>query len=141
MHIKFKKLADNARLPSRNHETDTGYDIYAVESKVIWAGDSDIVDVGLQVAYIEPGFWFRIEPRSGLGFKHGIQPHLGVIDQAYRGYLSVKLYNFSKLAHNVKAGDRIAQIVIYPVVNADMEFTDTIEETKRSDAGLGSSGR
>lgn len=139
--IKFLKLHPDAKLPSRAHETDTGSDIYAIETKVIHAHESEEVETGLQVAYIEPGYWFRIEPRSGLGFKYGLQPHLGVIDQGYRGHLSVKLYNFSKLSYKIKEGERIAQISVYPLIQPTMEWTEEVENTERGEKRLGSTGK
>lgn len=144
MVIKFLKTHDLAQLPKANHSEpltgDTGYDLYAVEDTIIPACNSAVVEVGLTVGYIDPGYWFRIEPRSGLGFKHSIQPHLGVIDNGYRGDLGVKLYNLCGHDHEVKAGDRIAQMVVYQLLQPTMEWTDTIEETDRGDDGFGSSG-
>jgi dUTP pyrophosphatase len=138
--VKFKQLHPKAILPFSAHNTDTGHDITSVEETIIPAKSSGIVKVGLQVAYIEPGYWFRIEPRSGLGFKHGIQPHLGVIDQNYTGSLDVKLYNFSDKDYTVNPGDRIAQIAFYPLVKPIISWTDEINSTDRGAKGLGSSG-
>jgi dUTP pyrophosphatase len=98
------------------------------------------VDVGLSLAYITPGYWFRIEGRSGLGFKNSIQPHLGVIDNGYRGDLAVKLYNFHETKDlNVQPGDRIAQIVVYPLIQPEFKFADDVSESTRGDKGFGSS--
>jgi len=138
--IRFKKLHDLAKLPTKNHPEDTGYDLYSVEDKIIPARSSAVVDIGLQVAYISPGYWFQISPRSGLGFKSGLQPHLGVIDEIYRGICTVKLYNFSDIDYEVKVGDRIAQAVIH--YNIDMEVKwGEVEQTQRGEKRLGSSGR
>ena len=73
--VKFKKTNENAVIPLKNHEDDTGMDVTAVESKVIPARKSAVVDVGLEFAFISPKFWIKVEGRSGLGFKHGILPH------------------------------------------------------------------
>ena len=99
------------------------------------------VPVGLTLAYIEKGFWFRIEPRSGLGFKHDIQPHLGIIDNGYRGDLGVKLYNFGNEPYFVKKGDRIAQFVVYPLIQPQCDWADEIVQSDRGTDGLGSSGK
>ena len=89
-----------------------------------------------------PGYWMRIEPRSGLGFKKSLQPHLGVIDNGYRGDLAVKIYNFHPLNHAViKKGDKIAQLVIYPLIQSTFTFSDTITDTSRGDKGFGSSDK
>lgn len=120
---------------------DTGYDIFCVEDKKIPSREAAIVSSGIDVAYITPGYWFRIEPRSGMGFKGGIQPHLGVIDNPYRGNLGVKLYNFSDDDYFVAKGDRIAQMVIYPVIEAKLSWSDEKFETARNENGTGSSGK
>ena len=142
--IKIKKTHPEAKLPAANNKEpgtgDTGFDLVSVESKVIPPMGSQVVPVGLTVADISPGYWFRIEPRSGLGFKHNIQPHLGVIDNGYRGDLGVKLYNFSTdKEYRVKPGDKIAQLVVYPLLQPIFEFTDEITDTARGDKGFGSS--
>ena len=142
--VKFKKTHDDSVLPmANNNETatgDSGYDLVSVEDVWISRNSSAVVPVGLTVADITPGYWFRIEPRSGLGFKHNIQPHLGVIDNGYRGDLSVKLYNFSSdNDYHVKKGDKIAQIVVYPMIQPEMSFVDEVTETSRGANGFGSS--
>ena len=142
--LKFKKTHDAAVLPKANNDKpyfgDTGYDLTAVESAWIRPGTSKVVEVGLTLADITPGYWFRIEPRSGLGFKNSIQPHLGVIDNGYRGDLGVKLYNFHEFTDlQVKAGDKIAQIVVYPLIQPECEWSEEVTETDRGDKGFGSS--
>ena len=87
MIVRFKKTSESAVIPSKNHDSDTGLDVTSVEDKVIPARGSAVVDVGLKFAYIDFGFWVKVEGRSGLGFKHGIIPHPGIIDQGYRGCL------------------------------------------------------
>lgn len=144
VYVKFKKTHEDAVLPKANNTDlatgDSGYDLFSVEDVCLTRGRSGIIPVGLTVADITPGYWFRIEPRSGLGFKHSIQPHLGVIDNGYRGDLAVKLYNFSQEHdYQVKKGDKIAQIVFYPVIQPVMAFSEEITETSRGENGFGSS--
>lgn len=143
MIIKLKKTHEDAVLPSANNKEpgtgDTGFDLVAVEDATIQNYDSATVPVGLTLADITPGYWIRIEPRSGLGFKHNIQPHLGVIDNGYRGDLAVKLYNFGEKTHTVKKGDKIAQLVVYPLLQPVFEFTEDVTTTSRGDKGFGSS--
>ena len=142
--VKFIKTHPDARLPKANNDEigtgDSGYDLAAVESVLIPANGSKVVPVGLTLAFIEEGFWFRIEPRSGLGFKHSLQPHLGVIDNGYRGDLGVKLYNFSNIDVHLSKGDRIAQFVVYPLIHPQCEWAGEIIDSKRGDSGFGSSG-
>lgn len=145
--IKLKKTHPDAVLPCANNKDiatgDTGYDLVAVEDVFIPKLSSNVVPVGLTLADITPGYWIRIEPRSGLGFKSSIQPHLGVIDNGYRGDLGVKLYNFSTSDDSdglqVKKGDKIAQLVVYPLIQPTFSFSDEITETNRGDKGFGSS--
>ena len=143
--IKVKKTHADAVLPVANNSNpgtgDSGYDLVAVEDKFIPAGESAVVEVGLTLADITPGYWLRIEPRSGLGFKHSIQPHLGVIDNGYRGDLGVKLYNFSNSGdgYHVSKGDKIAQLVVYRLLQPKFAFSDDVTETDRGDKGFGSS--
>jgi deoxyuridine 5'-triphosphate nucleotidohydrolase len=141
IQIKFVKTHPDAILPQSAYDTDSGYDIYAVENKIIYPGDSAVVPVGLTVAYITPGYWFRIEARSGLGFKHSIQPHFGIVDNFYRGDLSIKLYNNGNMQYTVQSGDRIAQLVVYKLIKPEISWADEVEQTSRGDNKLGSTGR
>jgi len=140
MELRFEKTNDSAVLPSKNHDNDTGLDVTSVEDTVIPAKGSAVVDVGLNFSYIEPDYWVKIEGRSGLGFKHGILPHPGIIDEGYRGNAGVKLYNLTDKDYEVKAGDRIAQFVVYanhPVVVSEGKVVDS----DRGEKGFGSSGK
>ena len=143
IQVKFKKTHDDAVLPAANNKEpgtgDTGYDLTAVEDMTIQVKSDAVVPVGLTLAFITPGYWLRIEPRSGLGFKHGVQPHLGVIDNGYRGDLAVKLYNFGQEIVKIKKGDRIAQLVVYELLQPSVEFTENIDQSARGENGFGSS--
>jgi|ETNvirnome_2_130_1030620.scaffolds.fasta_scaffold03661_3 deoxyuridine 5'-triphosphate nucleotidohydrolase len=140
IELKVMKTHPKAKLPKRAHSSDSGYDIYSVEDAVVPARGSVVVPVGLQLSYITPGYWFRVEPRSGLGFKRNIQPHLGIIDNGYRGDLGIKLYNFSDANVTLTEGSRIAQLVLYPHITATISEADKIDATERGEAGFGSTG-
>jgi len=120
---------------------DSGYDIFACEDVIIPKKDKKIVPTGIQVGYISPGYWFKIESRSGLSFKYGILAHPGIIDNGYRGDLGVTLYNHSSSDYQILTGDKIAQLVIYPVIDADVSWTNEVIMTPRNDRGIGSSGK
>lgn len=145
IQIKFLKTDTNARLPTRNNSDsltgDSGYDIYAAEDSIVPPKSSEIIPTGITVAYVTPGYWFRIEGRSGLGFKHSISPHNGIIDNSYRGDLGVKLYNNGIQPYYVKAGDRIAQFIVYKLYDTEISWAEQIQETNRGDKGFGSSGK
>jgi len=143
MEIKFLKTHEDAVLPKSNHSDlltgDTGYDLTSVEAVVIPAKGSSVVPIGIKVGYITPGYWFKIEGRSGLGFKHSIQPHFGIIDNPYRGDCAVKLYNLSDVDYEIKKGDRIAQMVVYQLIQPSINWIEEVEETERGEKGFGSS--
>jgi dUTP pyrophosphatase len=143
--IKFVKTHENARLPQRNNNEplvgDTGYDIYAVEDVNIRPHSTITVPIGLDIGYIEKGYWIRIESRSGLFFKYGITAFPGVIDCSYRGKLGAALINNTHTPYMVRAGDRIAQLVVYKLLEPIIEWSETKDETSRGDKGFGSSGR
>jgi len=139
--MTFVKTHKSAKLPERAHASDSGYDLTSVEEMTIPAKGSAVVPVGLTLGYLEPGWWFRIEPRSGLGFKKSIQPHLGIIDNGYRGDLGVKLYNFSGSDWVLPTGSKVAQLVLYPHITADIEWADEVTGADRGDAGFGSTDK
>jgi dUTP pyrophosphatase len=141
--IEFpKELDENGDMTDKLLGTgDTGYDIFSVEDKTIPAKGSATVYTGVDLAYISPGFWFLVAPRSGLGFKNGLQPHLGTIDNPYRGDMGIKLYNFSDEDYHASKGDRIAQLIFFPVVEPNISWSDIKYETERNEDGLGSSGK
>ena len=140
IELKVVKTHPDAKLPHRAHDSDSGYDVYSVEEAIVPGRGSVVVPIGLTLAYITPGYWFRVEPRSGLGFKHHIQPHLGIIDNGYRGDLGIKLYNFSDTNITLNKGSRIAQLVLYPHITATIWETNKIDDTERGESGFGSTG-
>ena len=139
VNVVFEKIHEDAQLPTKNHANDTGMDVSCVEEKIIPARGSAVVDVGLKFAEIPQGYWIRVEGRSGLGFKHGIIPHPGIIDNGYRGNAGIKLYNQTDVDYLVKKGDRIAQFVLYPLIPSETQWGQA-SSTERGEKGFGSSG-
>jgi dUTP pyrophosphatase len=142
--INFVKTHSDAVLPKYNHNDpytgDSGLDVTAVEDVVIPAKGWVTVPVGLKLAYVTPGYWFRVEGRSGMGFKKHVFPHFGIIDNPYRGDMGVKLYNFSDVNVEIKKGDKVAQLIVYPLIQANVTWADTVVESARGEKGFGSSG-
>jgi dUTP pyrophosphatase len=101
-----------------------------------------IVPTGLRVE-IPLGFEMQIRPRSGLALKHGISlPNTpGTIDSDYRGPLGVALINFGPTDYVIRHGDRIAQMIVAPVVQARFEVVEALSDTARGEGGFGSTGR
>lgn len=145
VEVRFVKTHPDAILPTKAHDTDSCWDIYACEDATIYG--EGVVPVGLTVAYITPGFSFAIKPRSGLGFKQSIQPHLGEIDNSYRGDLATKIYKLNDNCYTckgkveIKKGDRIAQFKIEKVWPSNVGWLNEVIPTDRGDKGFGSSGR
>lgn len=134
------KLLDGAISPTRSHKDDAGLDLYARFDAVIYPGEGECFDTGVCIE-LSPGTFGKIESRSGLNAKHGIVSCGVVIDQGYTGSIVVKLYNLSDRRYYIKAGDRIAQLIIQPYVYVDLEVVDELTDTDRGKAGIGSTGR
>ena len=105
-------------------------------------GSRALVPTGLRVA-IPAGYEIQVRPRSGLALKHGITlaNSPGTIDNDYRGPLGVILVNLSDTAFTLKHGDRIAQLVVAPVVQAAFQLSESLDDTVRGMGGFGSTGR
>lgn len=143
--LKFLKTHPDAVLPERKHSDplfgDSGYDVTAVEDVVVPARSAAVAPVGLVLADVPAKTWIRIESRSGLQFKHSISAFGGIIDNPYRGSLDIRLVNNSDKDYQVKKGDRIAQLVCYPLVSPPTQWAENITETDRGANGFGSTGR
>lgn len=134
------KLDPGAKMPTRAHPTDAGLDLYAKETVVFWSGRGTAVDTGVHIAF-DPGTYGKIESKSGLNVKHGLVSCGGVIDEGYTGSIVVKLYNLGETSVTIKAGEKIAQLVVMPYLTPPMELVDDLDETERGDAGFGSTGK
>jgi len=136
--------AEGIPLPSRATSGSAGYDLCAAvqQDLVLAPGDRVLVPTGYQFA-IPPGYEGQIRPRSGLVLSHGILvPNApGTIDSDYRGELMVILLNAGEKSYSIRRGDRIAQLVIAPVVNVEFSECDQLEATDRGERGFGHSGR
>ena len=133
------KLDEGAIMPTRAHEADAGFDIYAKEAQIVSAKESAVFDTGVHIA-IPSGYAGMLKSKSGLNVKHGITSE-GVIDAEYTGSICVKLYNNSGFDYKVEAGDKITQLVIIPIETPALVCVDDLSETDRGDNGFGSSGR
>lgn len=143
MQLPVAKLKEGAVLPTRAHEGDAGLDLYAHEAAHIGPGERWSVGTGLAVE-IPPGHAGLVLPRSGIAREHGISlvNSPGLIDAGYRGELRVLLLNTDPAeTFRVAAGDRIAQLVITPVVLAEPVEAPGLAESARGGGGFGSSGR
>lgn len=132
-------LDKGAKMPTRGHPWDAGLDLYAMEDGYIRANQRRTFDTGVHVE-IPEGYYGEIRSRSGLMVNHGITTD-GTIDSHYNGPIKVCLFNHGGSKYEVKAGDKIAQLVIVPCVMPHLELVDSLDETDRGDGGFGSTGR
>lgn len=143
MKLPIARLNDEALLPSRAHEGDAGLDLHACEAAHIGPGERWSVGTGIAVE-IPDGHAGLVLPRSGLAKRRGITlvNSPGLIDSGYRGEIRVLLLNTDPAeVFRVAVGDRIAQLVISPVVLAEPVEAEALGDSVRGDGGFGSSGR
>ncbi len=143
--VKIRQLPGNEdlSLPTYMSQGASGMDLYAaVENEVaLKPGEIRLIPTGIQVA-IPVGFEGQIRPRSGLALKHGLSivNSPGTVDSDYRGTVGVILINQREKSFSIKRGDRIAQLVISPVVQAELEPVEELENTSRNQGGFGHTG-
>ena len=142
-NINVKKLDERAILPTYGSAHSAGADLYACldEAVTIPPGEAVLIHTGLAME-IPEGYAGLIYARSGLATKKGLAPtnKVGVVDPDYRGEIMVSLFNHSKEERIVEHGERIAQLVIAPFIQASWNVVDELEETVRGAGGFGSTG-
>lgn len=140
LEVKIKKIFDDAKCPTKTHESDAGWDLYSVENCLINSGCRAIIRTGISMA-IPDGYAGLIWPRSGLSVKKGVDVLAGVIDATYRGEIMVCLLNTDKdFDVRISKGDRIAQILFQPIQDVIMTKVNDLDQTDRNEGGFGSSG-
>ena len=144
MKIQIKKLRENAVLPEHGSVHAAGYDLRAAIDESVTIAPHATVKIGTGLSIAIPDGWFgAVFARSGLSSREGLRPAncVGVCDSDYRGEYIVALHNDSEEPRQVMPGDRIAQLVILPFLEAEFEETDQLSETVRGEGGFGSTGR
>lgn len=145
MNVLFKKLphAEDLPLPSYESEYAAGMDIRAAldEPVELEPGSRKLIPTGLKMA-LPKGYEAQIRPRSGLAYRNGITMlnTPGTIDADYRGEVKVLAVNLGDDSFTIEHGDRVAQMVIAPVTQAEVKEVDDLSETERGDGGFGSTG-
>jgi len=168
--VGFKRLNDNAIIPTKAYPTDSGFDLYASKDVIIEPGETVIVPTGIAIE-LPPGYEAQVRPRSGITAKTKLRVQIGTIDQDYRGEIGVivdnirerhpkqdfggtdrvilingvkplmKGYNVEKGTYFIRKGDRIAQIVIQPIPTVEAyEVEGDLKTTERGESGFGSTG-
>ena len=144
LRIDIKKLNPNAVIPKQAHAYDAGVDLHACIDTPLTIMPHHTAKVGTGLAMAIPtGFAGLIYARSGLATKMGLRPAncVGVVDAGYRGEFIVALHNDTDSPQTIAPSERIAQLVISPVMGAWFNEVDELEETERGEGGFGSSGR
>lgn len=145
MELKIKKLREKAILPTRGTKGSAGADLYACieESVTINPGDLKLIPTGVAIALPDSSAVAYLYARSGLGVKHGIclANGVGVIDSDYRGEIMVGLCNVSGEPYIIEPNERIAQMVISPVIIPELVEVEKLDETDRGEGGFGSTGK
>lgn len=140
-----QRLGSEWPLPAHATPGAAGMDLRACidESLTLAPGESRLVSSGIAIHLDDPGYAALVLPRSGLGAKHGIVLGnlVGLIDSDYQGPVMVSLWNRSAVPFSIQPGDRIAQLVVVPVLQVEVEIVDSFTPTERGTGGFGHTGR
>lgn len=158
INVKIKRLSETAQLPTKAHDSDAAFDLYAdiqetyipfgktfeESEKGIKVMPGQTVKVSSGVAMeIPEWYWGAVYARSGLATKQGLRPAncVGVIDSHYRGPIIVAIHNDSNNVQIIHHGDRIAQFMLAPVIETKFEEVSELSDSDRGEGGFGSSGK
>jgi len=139
------RIGRDIPLPAYATEGSAGLDLRACldEALTLEPGQTELIPTGLAIHIEDPSLCAMILPRSGLGHKHGIVLGnlVGLIDSDYQGQLFVSCWNRGQTTFTIEPGERIAQMVLVPVIQAEFEIVDEFSDSDRGAGGFGSSGR
>ena len=139
MKTILKAVLDaGAYLPERAHEDDAGLDLFTPENFTVPSHGTAAIDIGVHIE-IPRGYVGLVKSKSGLYHKHDITVD-GTIDAGYTGSIRIKLCNAGSFPYSFKRGDKIAQLVILPIITPSLEVVNSLERTARGDGGFGSTG-
>lgn len=142
--LKIERLAHNRFVPEYKTEGAAGMDLYAAIEKPITLKPLEraLVPTGLKIE-LEHGYEAQIRPRSGLSIKHGITliNCVGTIDEDYRGEVCIPVVNLSNETYTIEPDERVAQMIIARVEQAEIEVTTELSQTVRGAGGFGSTGK
>lgn len=138
MELKVKRLTPAAKLPSYGHPGDAGLDLFAAERYQLKKGEIRAVGTGVKMA-IPPGHVGLVWDKSGISLK-GVHRLAGVVDAGYRGEVRVVMINLGEAPFEIEPGMKIAQMLIQPVLEAEVRETGDLDDTSRGEGGFGSTG-
>ena len=133
-------LDTDAFKPIRAHAGDAGLDLMTPRDVYIESRGSAVIDTGVHIE-LPPMTVGEIKSKSGLNFKHGLTVPTGTVDYGYTGSIKVKVYNHSNQPYTFKRGDKIAQLVVCPILLPELEVVDKLNDSDSGDNGFGSTGR
>jgi dUTP pyrophosphatase len=140
MKLSIKRLSPDAVLPKYQTSGSAGFDLHAVDNYVLMPGETILIGTGLAFEF-EQGYELQIRPRSGLSSKSKLRVLLGTIDSDYRGEVKVIIENIGHMVSIIDKGDRVAQAVLAPIVQAEIVEVEELGETERGSGGFGHSGK
>ncbi|MCL1478170.1 dUTP diphosphatase [Marinobacter sp. M3C] len=145
IRVLDERIGQSIAFPAYATDGSAGLDLRACLSQplVLDPGDTQLIGTGLAIHIADPALAALILPRSGLGHKHGIVLGnlVGLIDSDYQGELMVSCWNRGQTRFTVEPGERLAQLVLVPVVQAEFEVVDEFDSSHRGTGGFGSTGR
>ncbi|MCP4322755.1 MAG: dUTP diphosphatase [Psychromonas sp.] len=145
LKILDARIGKEFPLPEHATSGSAGMDLRACidQPMIIQPGETQLIPTGIAIHIADPSLAATILPRSGLGHKHGIVLGnlVGLIDSDYQGPLMVSCWNRSDTAFTLEAGERLAQLVFLPVVQATFEVVDSFQSSERGSGGFGHSGK
>ena len=140
MELKVKKLNPNAKLPTYAHPGDAGMDLYAAEATTIPARGRGLVPTGIALA-VPDGYVGLVWDKSSVPANYGVTKMSGVLDSGYRGEIKLVLYNTSDTDCTFEVGQKVAQLLIQPVIQPQIIEVEELDTTSRGAGGFGSTGK
>jgi len=139
LEIKVKKLHENAIIPTKAHESDSGWDLYILDDIEIKPKDTVIIPTGIAIK-LPPNTEAQVRPRSGVTSKTKLRVQLGTIDNDYTGDIGIIVDNIGDESIALNSGYKLAQLVVQQLPSTVMDVVDDLERGARGDKGFGSSG-
>ncbi|MEA3398931.1 MAG: dUTP diphosphatase [Patescibacteria group bacterium] len=139
MKIKIKRLKNKVKLPTYSHPGDVGMDLYSIEDVIVKPGEHIILWHGFGIEFPE-GYTAIIKDKSSIS-KAGLHTMGGVFDPGYRGEYNTHLVNLSDEPYTIEEGDKVSQLIIYPVEIAELEEVDELSKSARGEGSFGSTGK
>jgi len=139
MKIYIQKIDPDAKIPTLAYQGDAGIDLFSVEDIEIPPMKNLAISTGIKIA-IPDGFAGFIWDKSGLALNHQLKTMAGVVDSGYRGEIKVVIFNLGDKPYKVSKGSKIAQLIIMPIIQYEIEEKEELDDTHRGEKGFGSSG-